>query len=188
MKAKRILAVVLLAALLLASLPLTAWAAPPVPTAGADAAPAIPGAPKIVTAKSGLKLREGPSLSDPVITVLSYGQTVYPAGGPVWGDGISWTFVKVHRGAYWYEGFCATVYLGLGGGSPPASHGLKVTAPAGLRLRSGPGTGYAIWRIVPYGAMLQPTGAKRWGNGILWSQVVIGGSNLWGASAYLTPV
>jgi len=182
MKTKRILVVLLLATCLLLSLPLAALAEP-------AAAPAASGT-KVVTAQAGLKLRSGPGLGYGVITVLSYGQPVTPISGPVWGDGISWTYVKVHRGGYWYEGYCATTYLGYGGGHPPApgGHGLQVTAAAGLRLRSGPGTGYAVWRVVPYGTILRPTGAQRWGNGLLWSQVVIGGSYLWGASAYLRPV
>lgn len=181
MKMKRVLAALLLVASLVLSLPLTAWAEP-------TSAPAEAGGSKVVIAQAGLKLRSGPSLSYGVITVLSYGQVVTPIGGPVWGDGISWTYVSVQRGGYWYKGYCATVYLGHGGGYPPVGHGLKVTAPAGLRLRSGPGTGYAVWRIVPYGTILQPTGAKRWGNGMLWSQVVVGGTYLWGASAYLVAV
>jgi hypothetical protein len=183
--------VLITAALFIA--PLSAQAAPPGPESDegpppAVSAPAISGPPTTVRAASGLRLREGPSLNDRIILVLKNGETVYPAGGPVWSQGISWTFVRVHRWGWTYEGFCASAYLAnYSGYSPTGESGLKVVAGA-LRLRSGPGLGYSIRRIVPYGTILQPTGATRWGSGLKWSQVSINGTYLWAASKYLVGV
>ena len=155
-----------------------------------QAAPPLPGLPtRVVLAPSGLRLREDPGLSAPIILTLYNGELVYPLAGPVWNQGISWTFVRVYRWGYYYDGFCASAYLGnYGGHVPTGEHGVMATAPAGLRLRSGPGTWYATRRIVPYGTVLQPTGASQWGGGILWKQVSINGIWLWGASSYLRPV
>jgi len=154
------------------------------------AAPPVPGAPtRVVLAPHGLRLREDPGLCAPIILTLYNGELVYPLAGPVWNQGISWTFVRVHRWGYHYDGYCASAYLGNAGGHiPSGGHGLMVTAQAGLRLRSGPGTWYATRRIVPYGAVLRSTGASQWGGGILWKQVSINGVWLWGASSYLRPV
>lgn len=142
-----------------------------------------------VLATRGLNLRAGASLSAPVILVLRYGETVYPLGAAVWSDGISWLWVRVYRWGYHWEGYCASAYLGGYPGYVPSTvHGLMVTAPSGLNLRTGPGTWYAVNRTVPYGAILQPTGYSVWGGGLLWQRVLVGGMYLWGASMYLTAV
>lgn len=169
----------------LLALPSAALAAPPV---GAQAPP-IWGSPTYVTAWSGLRLRESASLNAPIIFTMYHGETVYPSTTVIWNQGIAWRWVRVWRWGRWYEGFCATVYLASdGGGTPPAQSGLMVTATLGLRLRSGPGTWYAIRRVVPYGTILQPTGATAWGSGYHWTQVSVGGATFWAASAWLTPV
>ena len=174
-------------------LPLTAYAAPPAPPGGTapapQAAPAF-GAPVTVRAWYGLRLRQGPSLTEPVILVLNNGETVYPASGVTWNQGISWSFVRVYRWGRFYDGFCASAYLSsYGGYNPPApTSGLKVTAPAGLRLRSGPGLNYPTYRIVPYGTVLQSGGATAWANGIQWTKISIDGTYLWAATMYLQAV
>lgn len=174
--------------------PMAAIAAPPTPgavdtTDPIVTAPPVLGAPTTVRAYTGLRLREGPSLADPVIKILYNGEMVYPAAGPVYNEGISWTYVGVYRGGYYYEGFCASAFLAnFGGYTPTGESGLKVTAPWGLRLRSGPGKGYSIKRIVPYGTILQSTGVTQWGSGIQWTQVAIDGIYLWAAGAYLHAV
>ncbi|MFO7917919.1 MAG: SH3 domain-containing protein [Anaerolineae bacterium] len=181
--------------LVLLMAPLSVQAAPPVPPSGDGdapptvAAPPIEGTPTTVRAAYGLRLREGPSLSDRIILVMRNGETVYPAGGPVWRQGIPWIFVRVRRWGYTYEGFCASNYLAnYGGGVPSGESGVKVVAGAGLRLRSGPGLGYYTRRIVPYGTVLRPTGATRWGSGLQWTQVSVDGVYLWAASKYLVKV
>jgi len=161
-------------------LPLSAIAAPP---------PGPPGPAVYVTAKLGLKLRQAPNLASSVILILRQGEAVYPLAGAVVNQGISWTFVRVFRWGYAYDGYCATAYLSSYAGSPPPSEsGLKVTAPAGLRLRAGPGLGYATRRIVPAGTIVQPTGITQWGSGILWTKVRFNGTYLWAAQAYLQAV
>jgi len=64
----------------------------------------------------------------------------------------------------------------------------RVTAALGLRLRSGPGLGYATRRIVPAGTILGNAGAEQWSGGILWARVYVGGAYYWAAKAYLRSV
>ncbi|MEA3406745.1 MAG: hypothetical protein U9R48_01525 [Chloroflexota bacterium] len=192
---RRKLTYVIATAMLMTALfvaPLSVQAAPPVPPSGDGdapptvAAPPIEGTPTTVRAPYGLRLREGPSLTDRIILVLYNGETVYPSAGPVWNQGISWTFVHVRRWGWTYEGFCASAYLAnYSGYSPTGESGVKVVAYGGLRLRSGPGLWYYTRRIVPYGTILQPTGATRWGSGLKWTQVSVNGTYLWAASKYL---
>jgi Cu/Zn superoxide dismutase len=61
----------------------------------------------------------------------------------------------------------------------------RVTAALGLRLRSGPGLGYATRRIVPRGTILEDLNAEQWNGGILWAKVRAGGANYWCAKTYL---
>jgi hypothetical protein len=159
-------------------LPLSALAAPP-----------PPGPMVYVTAHLGLRLRQAPNLASPVIMTLSKGQPVHPLDPPVFNQGMSWTHVRVFRWGHVYEGYCATAYLSsYGGPTPTGETGLKVTAAGGLRLRAGPGLGYATLRIVPWGTILQPTGVTQWGSGILWTKVRFNGTYLWAAQMYLQPV
>ncbi|MBN1399722.1 MAG: SH3 domain-containing protein [Anaerolineae bacterium] len=64
----------------------------------------------------------------------------------------------------------------------------RVTAKAGLRLRTGPGTSYRIVTVAPYGTILKSTGNVSWPGGWSWMEVNHGGQRLWCSSAYLTPV
>ena len=136
----------------------------------------------------GLCLREGPGLADRKVLILRNGETVYPAGGPVWREGISWTFVIAYRAGYRYEGFCASPYLADGGTAPAPDPGgprnVRVVASS-LRLRAGPSLAYRVQRVVPYGTELYATGATRWGSGIEWTQIAIDGTTVWGATKYL---
>jgi hypothetical protein len=186
-----------LAAALVAG-PLAAHAAPPKPLPGtvqAAAAPA-PGAATTATAAVGLRLREGPYLNSAVILVLKRGETVYPAAGPVWGDGISWAYVVVQRDGTRYEGFCATQYLAQyqddvppkDDNTPVATGKVKVTAYGGLRLRVGAGLSYSVDRIAPRFSTLSTTGATRQADGITWLEVIVGGKSLWGSQGFLEPV
>ena len=136
----------------------------------------------MVAAPAGLRLRVGPGLSEPIIFVLAHGETVTPGGAPTWNDGLSWTFVRVYRWGRWYEGFCASRYLGTASG---AQGSLRVVAPAGLNLRWGPGTGYGVARCLPYGTLVRPTGIYQWGDGVRWTQVQYGGHYYWAAASWL---
>jgi hypothetical protein len=138
----------------------------------------------------GLRLRTEPNLAAPVILGLWNGETVYVTGESTWVQGIAWANVQVYRWGVWYQGYCASAYLSnYGGWTSPGEPGLQVNAAAGLRLRSGPGTGYSIVRIVPYGTILQPTGAAtQWANGYEWQQVTFDGVTVWAAKIYLTTI
>lgn len=202
-RSSRWLLSLLLVVVLMGALPGAVLAAPPTPTAPAEApspeaseAPAqvqaapIWGAPNIVRAWGGLRLRSGPGLSYPITLVLYNGETVYPGAGPFWADGYSWTYVRVYRYGLFYEGFCATTYLVPKSAPvpPPPVHGLKVTAPAGLRLRYGPGLTAGICCAVPYGTILQSTGNTASAHGHVWAEVKYGAYTLWASKTYLVAV
>lgn len=140
----------------------------------------------VTGAPLGLRLRSGASLGAPVIATLYNGQSVYVLAGPTWYQGIGWMYVRAGS----IEGYCAGYYLRPAPAGPgPVEHGWKVTAPAGLRLRSGPGLGYPIMRIVPYGTILQAGGAPDvTASGYVWMEVSVNGGTLWAAKMYLTPV
>lgn len=190
MRSIRIATRILVSVIVLFALSLaTVRAAPPSPPVAL--APPIESGPVTVRSYCGLRLREGPSRADPIILVLRNGETVYPAAGPVWEDGLSWTFVRVYR--YWgvREGFCATMYLsGAPGAAPENGSGgyVKVIAGAGLRLRAGPGLWYPVYRVARYGTLLDPTGITAWGSGLEWTEVRFAGYTYWAASSYLVGV
>ncbi len=196
MKRRLIIGLLATLALVLSLLgaPLVTWAAPPAPTPAPGshpevAAPPLWGQPTTVRAREGLRLREGPSLVAGVILVLRDGETVTPGAGPVMAQGIAWSYVRVVRWGRTYEGFVAAAYLAnYAGHQATGEHGLMVTAPAGLRLRQGPGADYAVSRTVPYGTIVQPTGVEQWGSGIRWAKVQIDGVSLWAAATYLSAV
>ncbi len=192
-----VLLVALGAAAVLTLAPQTAYAAPPRPLPGGistSAAAPVPAG--TATASVSVRLREGPYLNAAVLLVLRRGETVYPAAGPVWGDGISWAYVLVHRDGQVIEGFCASQYLSSYDDAPPATDKdapvatmrVKVTAYGGLRLRSGPGLSYGVDRIAPRHAVLNTTGTTREADGITWMEVVVGGTALWGSKDYLQQV
>ncbi|MEN6478032.1 MAG: SH3 domain-containing protein [Anaerolineales bacterium] len=152
-----------------------------------------------VQAPKGLNFRQAPGLDAPILFGLYDGEMVSLLDGldtPIYEDGIRWVEVGVYRWGYWYTGYVAFAYLdqygAYGGYEEPAGgwsgpDGLKVTASA-LNLRYGPGLWHHIGRIVPYGTILQPTGAGTVAaDGYVWQQVQTGGG-LWAANSYLTPL
>jgi hypothetical protein len=138
-----------------------------------------------VVSADGLKLRTGPSLTRWSMMTMPNGTTVYPMEEPVSNQGISWVRVRVFRYGRCYEGYAAATYLARWAGTTPVTGEWRVTAPAGLRLRSGPGTTYQILRIVPVGTRLGFTGVEQSGSGIVWAKVTIGSAEYWAAKAYL---
>lgn len=186
MRRKFLIMFVTVLALLLAPMAATAATAPSPGEAPSAALSA--GTTATVRAPGGLRLRTGPGLGRSIILVMRFGETVHITGAPVWQDGISWTPVQFHRWGRTYYGYCASDYLGPPGHVPPPVSGLRVTAWAGLRLRWGPGTWFGVYRAVPRGTILQPTGTYQWAGGIRWAQVQYQGQYLWAAAMYLAPV
>ena len=94
------------------------------------------------------------------------------------------------RGGQSFVGWVATAFLSgvdVPPPPPPAAN-VRVTAPAGLRLRAGPGLGFAIRRIVPFGTHLRTTGVRQAADGFVWAQIVIDGLTVWAADAFLAPL
>lgn len=144
-----------------------------------------------VTAQLGLKMRNQPDLAAGVILILRNGETVYPSSEVVNNQGIQWVLVGVNRGGRWIQGWVSSAYLASFTPAPPPQQPVgrvRVTAAAGLRLRSGPGLGYRIQRIVPRGTLLNTTGATQAADGYVWQQVYFDGVTLWAASQFLQPV
>lgn len=174
--------------LVLLGLVLSAVAAPPAITAA-------PGEEtRVVNAWLGLRMRTGPSLVSPIILVLRNGERVQVLGDPVWFHAIRWSQVEVTRSGKTYVGWVASAYLAsYPGYEEPVGRfegeGWKVTARIGLRLRAGPGLHYRILRIVPYGTILEGTGAPdRWAHGYWWKQLTLNDQNVWAARLYLQAV
>jgi hypothetical protein len=140
-----------------------------------------------VNAPIGLRLRQQPRLASSVVLTLAHGEWVTPLAAPVFSDGLSWTRVQVCRAGRCFTGYAATAYLGTAVAPAPTTRAMRVVSPAGLRLRGGPGTSFAIRRIVPNGTILQATGVERTAEGLVWAQVRINGILLWAAKNYLTP-
>jgi hypothetical protein len=150
----------------------------------------------VVGARLGLRVRSGSSLSDSITFVLYNGNEVKVIGEPVFNQGIRWVeldFVRwddVHVG-----GWVASSYLdNYPGYEEPydgyeGTAGYKVTSSIGLRLRAGPGLGYWVERIVPYGTVLERTEvAGVTHNGLHWVELNVDGEGLWAASEYLDEV
>jgi len=181
---RRIMLVVVVAAALMLALPLSTLAADPT---------------AVVQAPKGLNLRQAPGLDATIIFGLSNGETVTVLDGlaaPIYANGVRWVKVGVWRWGYWYTGYVSFAYLDLygayGGYHEPVgqwggANGLKVTAGA-LNLRYGPALTYGIGRVVPYGTVLEGTGAATVSaGGYTWQQVTTGGG-LWAANTFLTAV
>lgn len=150
----------------------------------------------VTQARLGLRVRSGPSLVDSISHVLYNGQEVRVVGDPVWNQGIRWVELDFTRAnGVHVSGWCASAYLSnYPGYDEPydgyaGQAGYKVTSSIGLRLRSGPGLGYAIKRIVPYGTVLERTDtAGATANGLEWVELDVNGVDLWAAKMYLTQV
>ncbi len=168
----------------LLALPMTAAAAPP------EAAEWT----HVVNAWLGLRMRSGPSLTDPIVLVLYNGEDVRVNGDPVWAQGIRWSAVDVTRQAGDFEGWVASAYLAnYPGYEEPMGffegEGYKVTSSIGLRLRSEAGLNGPVVRIVPYGTILEATGASdKTVSGLVWKQLYLDGETVWAASMYLQQV
>ncbi len=181
---KRIVLPLLVATALLLLLPMGASASSPT---------------AVVQAPKGLNFRQAPGLGASIIFSLYDGETVTILDGldsAIYADGIRWVEVGVWRWGYWYTGYVAFAYLDTygyyGGYEEPTgqwsgSGGYKVTA-SGLNLRYGPGLWHHIASVVPYGTVLEATGAPTvYANGYTWRQLNTGGG-LWAASEYLAAV
>jgi uncharacterized protein YgiM (DUF1202 family) len=162
------------------------------PMAVAAAPNGANGTTMVVYAPLGLRLRTGTSLSEPVLLYLVNGEQVTVLGQPVWNQGIRWSNVQVTRWGVTTTGWAASAYLANypGYDEPRDSFvggpGCKVTAAAGLRLRSTPSLAGAISRIVPYGTILVPTGdGPVSADGYVWQKLFINGTSLWGAKEFL---
>jgi uncharacterized protein YraI len=101
-----------------------------------------------------LNLRAGASLGDAVLAVIPRGASVELTGGSS-GGFLSVLFDGI-------EGWASADYLDAGGGAPPAPSGEAVTTSA-LNLRDGPGTGFEVLAVMPFGAAVETNGAPEGG-------------------------
>lgn len=122
-----------------------------------------------VTAASGVNIRSGPGTNYRVVGGLGYGARV-----STYGSSNGWYRVSQGWIAGNYTGAGSSSGGGGGGGSP--SGAVRVTAPIGVNIRSGPGTGYGIVGGLGYGTQVSTYGSS---NG--WYRV----SGGWVSSAYV---
>jgi D-alanyl-D-alanine carboxypeptidase len=125
---------------------------------------------------ANLNMRTGPGTSYPIIRVVPKGATVTvnPKGQA---DYISVTYAGS-------TGYVLGAYLSTGASNPPPDHvdtGVAKTLAA-VNLRSGPGTGYQVLRVVPSGGRVSTTGTLQ--NG--YRYVTFEGLAGWVANQYLS--
>ncbi|MBD2088872.1 peptidoglycan-binding protein [Microcoleus sp. FACHB-1515] len=132
-----------------------------------------------VTARSGLNIRSGPSTGNSVIGSLPYNAVVR-----VRVSDRSSSFAQLLNG-----GWISSQYItdassnpgnggGVGGGSPA-----RVVAGIGVKIRSGPGLGYARIGGAGYGETLRLTGERVSRDGYRWAK--LSGQAGWVATAGL---
>jgi uncharacterized protein YraI len=139
-----------------------------------------------VVARSAIRLRSGPGLGYSTLATLAIGTVVeyLAAGGRA--DGYEWAKVRV--ASLGRTGFVAFQYLA----SIP-SDGLQigmmvhVKTAGGGNLRSGPGTGYAVLRVVAQGTTGTIVDGPVEANGYFWFKISFGNAVGWMATAVLGP-
>lgn len=128
-----------------------------------------------VSSPDGLNLRDAPSLSGNVVTVLPFGAGVDELATPT-ADG--WVNVS----AQGQQGFVRSLYLDLTPAQP--LHGVAIVAPAdGVRLRLTPSLSGQIISVLPPGTQVQIFGDST-ADG--WYSVNAAGSSGWVSGDYLT--
>lgn len=143
----------------------------------------------VYVAVDSLNLRDYPGLSGGVITTLGRNAHLITSRAAVARDGYTWYGVITDNGT---EGYAAGDYLstsssgGGGGDGWPEGTRVRVTAD-GLRLRSGPGTGYGIITSYARGAAAHVLEGPRSGDGHQWYRVDVStdGNVGWFAATFL---
>lgn len=123
-----------------------------------------------------LNMRSGPGLSNGIVTVIPAGATVQVTGAAQSGFlPVSW------NGS---TGWASSSYLTLSGssGTPSGSATGSASTTVSLNMRSGPGTGYGIIRVLPAGTTVSLTG-QRSGEFV---SISYSSSSGWVAERYLT--
>jgi uncharacterized protein YraI len=103
---------------------------------------------------AALNMRSGPGLSNAVVTVIPSGSTVQVTGSAQSGFlPVSW------NGS---SGWASANYLSVSGSGETSSGSATGSASttASLNMRSGPGTGYSIIRVLPAGTTVSLTGQR----------------------------
>ncbi len=98
---------------------------------------------QVGTTTTAVNFRTGPSTGYSIIAVL-------PAGtqGTVLGTSNGWYNIQTSRGTGWVLG----TYFRIGGAAAPApATGTGYVTISSLNMRSGPGTGYSVIAVLPYG-------------------------------------
>jgi uncharacterized protein YraI len=123
----------------------------------------------VETSGSAANMRSAPAIANNVIRTFPNGTIGTSQGGDTVAVGYTW--VKITMGGS--TGWMATAVLAAGPGQ------LRTTA--NVNLRSGPGTGYPVLRVVPAGSIVQ--GSDTVTNG--FRNVVYSGQAGWMADSYL---
>jgi uncharacterized protein YraI len=140
---------------------------------GAQAATLRTGANATTTV--ALNLRSGPGTGYAVLRVAPQGASVAVNAGPV---NTSW-YKVTYSGT---TGYMHGQYLTQSAPSPGGGTSGNATTTVALNLRSGPGTGYAVLRVIPAGATVSILGGPT--NGV-WYKVSYAGSTGYAHGDYL---
>lgn len=139
----------------------------------------------VVVDSATLNVRSGPGTGYAVIDQLTYGNQGVVLDGPVSADGYTWYQLNYSFGGY--TGWVAGEYLSyVSSGGFAIGDTVYVTA-AGLNVRSGPGTGYAVIDTIVYGTNGLVVDGPVVANGYTWYELdYVGGiSDGWVAGDYL---
>jgi len=138
--------------------------------------------PATSTTTANLNLRQSPTMSSSVLTVMPSGGAVTITGAPQNG----W-YPVTYNGQ---TGWASATYINppapsSGGGSGSTTYGTSTTNTPGttLNLRSGPGTGSSVIGSIPHGANLVISGAAQ--NG--WYPVTYNGKTGYVSAQYVNP-
>ncbi|GEM_PF-1197060 len=127
------------------------------------------------TATTAVNVRAGASTSTQVLTVLRTGQSIEVTGEPQNG----WTPVLWNgQNAFVFSQYLRT---GAGAAGSPAVEAQDVYTTDHVNLRTGPGLGYQVVRVLPTNTKITLTGTTQ----DSWSQVDDGGTLRWISTAYL---
>jgi len=126
----------------------------------------------ILSTTATVNLRQSPSTSASVLTVVQRGTQVTQTGNTVNG----WTPVRVGARTGWiYSSYLATVTSTTAVPTGPSSGTNTATVTESVNLRTGPGTNYAVVRVLRKGTTITLTGVKR----ADWVQVNDAGKLRW---------
>lgn len=141
---------------------------------------------------NGVRLRSGPGLSYRIVSTLSSGTRVTVIGQANPADGYQWTRVTVSVQSDILQGYVASQFLSQSSGGNsrfPVGSTFSINTPNGqaANLRSAPGTGSQIVRVVANRTQGTILGGPTSASGYRWYKVAIAGATGYLADFLMVP-